>query len=455
MRFQTTVQQFKTVPSNYSWDEGVPEHTYPNNFVNAVSSLSGNSVIFNAFSPYAKLSLFSSLTTQNEENVMTVLRTVDFGDPYNSNTNIITVEGLNDVLFEHIYSMPGLYTITLTETTFLSSFGFGTYIESPNTNSIKEYIWQWKNFLSGADTNVLNKEVTWNSSKFQENDSFTWRDARYPCLQFENLNFTVLRVTKENATLNSLISLTEIPPTCYLSASQPESFENRLSPLTVSITPRYIKSGSFPIRTIVWDLGDKTPQLIKSRKDKSAYNSKFTFTNAIIEDTYDVRNYDIIHTYTKTDDSEHTFYPSVSVFADSTHTLDHAACVVGPIRLPSLSTNSFRLLESSYPSFDQHILVGEINNHVGVWKLSSGAPLLSEPIFEPTPTPTETPTPTPTATPTPTETPTPTPTATPTETPTPTPTATPTETPTPTPTEIPTPVGDVYSEYVSLLLTFK
>lgn len=371
MNFQTLIQEIKTVPSTYSWNEGIPEHTYTGNLTNAVSSMSGDKVVFEGFSPYTKLSLFSNLTSVDQQNLVTVLRTVNFGDPYNSNSNILTVEGDGDTLFEHIYSMPGLYAITLTEITFLSSSGFGTYIESPNTDTVKNYVWQWKNFLSGSDFNVLNKEITWSNSTFQQPNSFTWREAKYPCLQFQDLNFTFLRVQKETITLSALLLVKEIPPVCYLSASQPEFFEERFSPLTVTLTPRYSKSGSFPIDTIIWDLGDDSEKIVKSRRDKNEYNKKFIFTNVLSGDTFDSKNYDITHIYIKTSESGHTFYPSISVFAGPTNTFNEAACVVGPLRQPLLSANSFKLLESSYPSFNEHVLVGQIDNNIGVWKLSS------------------------------------------------------------------------------------
>lgn len=397
------IAKVTTVKPSYSWDYGIPDepnfrynegigpHNVEDQTVMVVEpEYEGESVIYNTNAPYAKVTIHSSLISQLNSNVISLIRTVNFNDFYNTKTNELMFEGTNDILFEHIYTMPGEYEITYTETVLTSSEGLGTYTVTPFRENIKDYMWQWNNLLSGFNIqNSFNREVTWSQAKFQGNHQITWKESKFPCLtslhgansiqDSASINIS----TEQETNIKVFVKVNEIQPRVYLSGNQPENFDERSSPLTVTLTPRYVRSGSFPIQEIIWDLGDNTPIFSKTR-NQNLIKEPFVYNHALSGDLRDVRNYDVKHTYKKTKTSNYSFYPTITAVTASTSYKQAAvdgncaSYLVGPVGLnvidlsvPSTSAERFKLLQSSFENTDKHVILGQIYNEVGIWTIDS------------------------------------------------------------------------------------
>jgi hypothetical protein len=142
--------------------------------------------------------------------------------------------------------------------------------------------------------------------------------------------------------------------------------ENINFPLTVTITPRYTLTGSFPIEKIVWDLGDGSPLITKTRWDN---NTSFPFvtSGAMSADPLDPRNFDIVHTYTKPDNSVYSFYPSITAYTYSTGSSDACSITIGPIAAQPLQGVGFKILQTELNE-DGTALIGQVGDNIGIWK---------------------------------------------------------------------------------------
>lgn len=272
--------------------------------------------------------------------------------------------------------------------------------------------WQWYNFLQNSPKNILNTVTPWISTGFQQADQLTWNQTAGPCLL--NLNYrntdiiwtwdTITAAStgryKTNLTWDEVrchdpgnvtwdfvkmfcagdklnyqlsaatvtivkeafVRVLEIPPQAFLQVIQPE---DRLSPLTVTLTPRNIISGSFPIEKIVWDLGDGSP-LLTQRRWAPTLEAPFVYSGLLSEDYEDPRNYDIVYTYRKELTSSSMFYPSLTAYASSTGTFDSAAAVVGPIKYTEPTIN-FDLLQTELTDTGK-IILGQVDGNVALWK---------------------------------------------------------------------------------------
>jgi hypothetical protein len=138
------------------------------------------------------------------------------------------------------------------------------------------------------------------------------------------------------------------------------------SPVTVKLTPRFTKCGSFPIEKIVWDLGDGSP-LLEQRRWAPTIKAPFYYSGAIEEDADDPRNYDVIHTYNKTPESLFCFYPSMTAYASSTNTSDSVAVTIGPLSLVLFDPSQFKVLQNEFTD-NKKILLGQIENNTAVWQ---------------------------------------------------------------------------------------
>tara|TARA_R110000868_G_scaffold250424_4_gene507010 strand:+ start:4543 stop:5991 length:1449 start_codon:yes stop_codon:yes gene_type:complete len=296
----------------------------------------------------------------------------------------------------------------------------GLYIQPSDT--VEEYplSWQWYNFLCNGGTNEKNKPVTWSESGFQNTNELSWSSTSGPCLNINNtttagiiwvwdqiscnlvanplannitwdetncdapINQTwnnASQQCKQTTTTISISSSTiqtikkalfrvlEIPPTAYLQATdQPVNPEDRFSPLTVRLTPRYVKCGSFPIEKIVWDLGDGSP-LLTQRRWANNIEEPFSYNNVFNLDYVDPRNYDVIHTYRKTSTSQFMFYPSITAYSSSTGKTDCASFTIGPLRLSNANSVAMNInLLQSELTLSGSVILADVDNSVAVWR---------------------------------------------------------------------------------------
>lgn len=479
MSYTFDIFSIKTVPSDYSWDKGTPAQA--GGFTELVTDLSACELsstnqlgtTYVGYAPFVSVTL-SSDPGDVSRSLLALKRTANFGDYYNSDSNMVIKTSLFNDLFCHVYVMPGLYTITLERTEYAEAtsdpFGAclqrhcinwswkslsnctedfsvtwrstrrgnlyekrwkfepceqgqtsinGVYIQKTDAPQEKGPLsWQWYNYKCASD-DPRNTPTVWLSSGFQQPDQMNWIDTSGPCVNLgqnslalwkwnnitiiegqntanitwdetkssepgtttwdfarDNCTGTIaplLSTSTRVITKEAYIRVLEIPPTAYLRAIQPE---NKSSPMTVRLSPRDTICGSFPIEKIVWDLGDGSP-LLTQRRWSNTVESPFVYAGIVdttdseslplSADYQDPRNYDVIHTYTKTADSGFCFYPSITAYASSTNSFDCAAAMVGPLKMANTSGSNFRLLQNELTDHGK-ILIGQIDNNVAVWR---------------------------------------------------------------------------------------
>jgi len=157
-------------------------------------------------------------------------------------------------------------------------------------------------------------------------------------------------------------------PTAYLSSSISFNANEIVFPLTVTLTPKYTQTGSFPIEKIVWDLGDGSPLLTRTRWDNNI-STPFVSSGSFDLDPKDPRNYDIVHTYYKANTQQYSFYPSITAYTSSTNSSNSCAITIGPIISPLMDpiTNKFTLLQAELNQNGAAILA-QLGKDISVWK---------------------------------------------------------------------------------------
>ena len=429
------IKDIVTVPANYRWDDGEPLIAIPyssltiNDLSLVAFSTNTTGLEYNGRSPMTYVSVFSTYTPNKK--AIAVKRVYDFGDYYNSESNTVVSNCFEDEEICHTYIMPGLYTITMTVTEYILKGEIDPSTiqqhdqKSPNV-IIPDIFWQWRNFKCDGQKNPLNKTLKWNSEYCQQ---IQWKQAN-PCLSqpictWESTcvpeesdstcsnpgpmiaavdNVTIKNIKCEDSynknmyqtcdgcfeqpfpdietvtttyVKNDIIRVTERPPIAYLDVFQDSNIANRQSPYKVTLSPKNIQSGSFPIERIDWDLGDGTP--IKTvyrwsdRKDDG-----FVYTNTYQDDYRDPRNYDLTHTYyTDPNSVTSTFYPSLTCYTSSTAASDCVKNVVGPIISYSSTTEQENEQEPNFSAVNilqnelndnGKLLLGEVNNTAVVWR---------------------------------------------------------------------------------------
>lgn len=467
------IYSVKSVPSTYKWDNGNPGVEFTN-FLSTSScvltSATSDQVQYVGYAPYMVVTL-SSTTGDTTSPFIALRRVVNFGDYYNSESNIVTVSNLDDVLFCHTYVMPGTYTITFERTEYdevrvqqHTSYGNclqrhcidwawksltstnqplsvtwadakflgnyekkwkfepcnfdglinnGLYVQPDQTKKIDAFSWQWYNYTSKPNNSAYNTPTLWLSSGFQQPDQLTWTSTSGPCFNLDQSGQTIWswkNLTEANGksttynspltwnqlreieprhvtwdytvdycagasfspsmssststiTRTAVVKVLENLPVAYIQVFQPA---DRLSPMKVTLSPRQVISGSFPIEKIVWDLGDGSPLLTRYRWSKNI-DYPFVFSGYISDDYQDPRNYDIEYTYTKTKDTEFCFYPSLTAYASSTSSSDCAAAVVGPLKYNSTTGHNVVILQNELTDKGK-IMIGQVDNNVAMWR---------------------------------------------------------------------------------------
>lgn len=413
----------KTVPATYSWDKGTPVVTYTK-FITDLSACktpSSNDIghEYVGYAPFMQVSLSSSPGSISKS-FLALRRTADYGDYYNSDSNLVTFPTLSNELFCHVYVMPGLYSIRFERTEYieaaaidtLSPYGSATnvtYIQKIGKEENIPLSWQWYNFMCNS-ANPHNMSTTWLSAGFQQPSQLTWTETSGPCINLgqteqilwkwdyitcvsdanevtnaitwdetkssvfgnttwehvsgncSNSSAPVLSSSTQTAFKEAFIRVLEIPPTAYLKVLETGELT---SPAIVTLSPRETICGSFPIEKIVWDLGDGSPLLVQQRWSNTL-QEPFVFSGALSEDYQDPRNYDVKYTYTRTS-GNFSFYPSITAYASSTNTSDCAATILGPIKLANTTGSNFKLLQNELTEHGK-VLIGQVDNNVAVWR---------------------------------------------------------------------------------------
>jgi hypothetical protein len=425
MNADLAITFINTVSSDYEWDDGLPSQ---NNLIPiytlSAQSTNSSGLEYVCYAPQTIVMLSSTNTTRTSS--VAIKRTVDFGDYYNSAENIVTTSLTGTVFFSHVYIMPGLYTITMTEEEYViapnpkkiasSSYSASSPLEKqqelqtswhwkeykdiredefPATwenlkfqNTLKfkkptqltwfntrgclslprpEIYWQWNNLVNDIPPNNKNaNRVTWNDAVSSGDYAKTWNSIIGNC----NVDDFVLSAAPvRTIKLEKIIRVLEVSPIAYLSGNQPTELNNREFPLTVRLTPRFTQSGSLPIEKIVWDLGDGSP-LLTRRRWESSFSFPFVYSGALSADFRDPRNFDVVHTYEKNDRGQYTFYPSITAYSSSTSTSDIAATVVGPIKTETFNVSSFAITQN-YLNEKGALLLGEIDKTAALWKVDN------------------------------------------------------------------------------------
>jgi hypothetical protein len=418
-----TITDHITVPDNYKWDLGVPYNTFPveelvfNDPKLVVASNNNTGFEYIGRSPYMSVAVFATHTPA--PNAVAIKRVYDFGDYYNSESSIVitTDKTKPSETVCHNYIMPGLYTIKLTVTEYRAKAttpaAAGTYDIAKKSKSDVVF-WQWKYFEScTTEKYPETRELKWNSPVCKQT---TWKNAT-PCVKPTECRITDdadpcannggdevctkwseidcndptntwgqqtcsacdVRPTPEYEIVTTeivrtnIVRVIETSPVAYISVQQDQNINNRVSPYTVRISPKDVISGSFPIEKIDWDLGDGTP--IKSQRRWDINNDpEFVYNNEYSIDWKDPRNYDVVHTYTKSPESGFTFYPSITCYSSSTASHDCVSGVVGPLRFDektgrsNTSITKLSLMQNEMTE-NGSVLLGEVNKTAVIWKM--------------------------------------------------------------------------------------
>jgi hypothetical protein len=390
----------KTVLSTYSWDQGLPNDPGKVTLVSALCSETNQHAQYTGYAPYVFVSLSSAPGDLREETIL-LMRTVNYGDYYNSDSNYTAVPTLSYETFCHTYVMPGTYTIEFKSIEYYVKFknktSEGIYVQNAAKTLVNPLSSQWDNFTCDKSN------VRWNTSGFQQANQLTWRDTTGPCItprtewSWDENTCAVLGATWDETksdhltratwnyvvsachegidpelgsitdmqTKTAIINVIEIPPTAYLDITQPE---DRYSPLEVRLSAKNTICGSFPIEKIVWDLGDGSPLLVQ-RRWSNTLDVPFVYTDNLTDDFQDPRNYDVIHTYTKTPSSGFCFYPSITAYASSTNTSNCAAAIVGPLRLPSNDGTNVKIIQTELTDYGK-VMIGQVAEELAVWQMN-------------------------------------------------------------------------------------
>lgn len=355
----------ETVTSNYSWDKGIP-------FV------SGNETVqypvvnqtLVGYAPGVKVKFAN--TSNPSLRYKNLTYTWNFGDYYNDTTNSIALTSQDSV--EHIFVMPGKYTVQLQAEETLLDPNSTTTIEDQKCLSKFSIRWFWNNLISSSENNI-----TWNETRCnlqdntvpEENKKPKWWFNETQCIQKyctewswfylssesdvtpikwsqtkadaeyekrwqleenDSICDVIQAVTpfKEIVRKPFVVEVIEVPPTAGITClTRPLTGK---SPFTVELSPKGCKAGSFPIERIDWDFGDGSPIVTLTRYSQNNIpNVIKKFPLALSGDPDDVRNYNVTHTYEVDKNTYPVFYPSLTCYSANTNTSDSCCTVVGPI----------------------------------------------------------------------------------------------------------------------------
>jgi len=351
-----------TVPVNYRWDFGNPFES----FTTTTTAYTTTDYV-SGYAPGVKV-YFENTSILNEGNDYTNF-IWNFGDYYNSTNNVVSLSEYSGT--EHLYLMPGKYTVTLTakQTKLLP------YIDPKSKICIGKYDirWFWDDLLSDKLNNLTwdntlcvsdtfpktwNDEFTclqkhckiwsWHETKQDGATPITWEQSKNE-YRFEKkwtyeANDTICSVPDANH-----LKTLDITESVIIKTGVVEVFETSpkaalqclttsitgTSPYTVTLSPKPSITGSFPIDQIDWDFGDGTPIKTVNRHTIPDTNI-FIYSNSYFDDPKDPRNYDALYTYKRKLNDYSVFYPSITCYSSNTFKADSCSMTIGPILLPQL-----------------------------------------------------------------------------------------------------------------------
>jgi len=369
-----------TVPKTYSWDLGTPLQTTP-----TLTGAFTTQTYISGYAPGVKVKFRNQ--SISDANFPFITYEWDFGDLYHDTNNNVSLSCVSDI--EHLYIMPGIYSVTLrhkqsrTRTILETNpllcrgrydvrwFWFeqeSTVTLSPRTRvtwdetacvwlsatvpdksrwkpkwwddeaeCFQKYCkaWSWY-YLSDVPDRVNTNPIIWNDTGSDDVFEKKWmfEDNETQCVvkDFEYLD--TLQVNEQFATKIGVVEVKELPPVAdIICLTSPLT---GIDSLSIRLSPSKCKPGSFPFERIDWDFGDGSPIKTITRYTNNN-DPEIINTEAFVDDLLDVRNYDVLHTYVRTKNAYSVFYPSLTCYSANTSTLDSCCTTVGPISLPSLS----------------------------------------------------------------------------------------------------------------------
>lgn len=238
----------------------------------------------------------------------------------------------------------------------------------------KDVSWQWKNVVSNPSSlDIYAQDIQWTFTKREGIIPKTWKEIK--TLGCEGGNcievLPLLSANKVVTQYEKTIKVLEIPPQTYLAVVNtntgeylPDNDAFKSSPYTVRLSPKFTRCGSFPIEKIIWDLGDGSP-IIERTRNNNSNDTMFIYNKEIERDIKDPRNYDLIHTYYRNNSTTGCFYPSITAIASSTSTADTAATVVGPIEIEQLNP-SIDIIQNELTN-DGKVYLGQVKDQLVFW----------------------------------------------------------------------------------------
>ena len=193
-------------------------------------------------------------------------------------------------------------------------------------NCFGEYCMYWSWWATDKEGTQSLNPMRWFQTRRAEEFQKKWPTGvnAEPCEKELQSTFDIL----EQTTIKQIVVVSEIPPIANILPIASKIIGT--TPFTIQLSPKKIKTGSFPIDKIVWDLGDGSPLLTITRYNKPTSND-FVFTNTFFDDIDDPRNYDIVHTFHRTKANYALFYPSLTCYSASTNTTDSCSITLGPV----------------------------------------------------------------------------------------------------------------------------
>lgn len=366
----------ETVPNNYVWDSGTPLDFTTTN----TPAFIGTNYV-SGYAPAVRV-LFDNQSV-SDFGFTNFNYDWDFGDYYNNTHNRISLSCVSIV--QHTYIMPGIYTVSLrhkqTKTLIdpdqtgqsaicRGKFGRRWFWDELNClgpqgvpnlfattwnevscdaplqkwwdnefNCLQKYckFWTWSDTISGG-LNTVKWNETQTDAVFEKKWMFEANDTI--CAIQEGIFLSTTETEEQTIIKTHLIEVKELLPKAFIT---PISAVVGTSPLAVQLSPKNCIAGSFPIDRIVWDFGDGSPLKTIIRYTPPENDPEIIFTGNFGQDLNDVRNYDIVHTYTRTKDVYPVFYPSLTCYSANTNSSDACSITVGPLSFPQPTTETYLL----------------------------------------------------------------------------------------------------------------
>jgi hypothetical protein len=377
-----TVLSGTTVPITYSWDFGTPLET-----ITTAQDAYTTTQYVSGYAP--GLNVIFVNRSVSDENFEFINYDWDFGDYYHNVNNTASLSCVSFI--EHLYIMPGTYTVTLRhrqarrrsilETNPLLCRGkfdirwFWSELEctkqtlrtwdetacellsatvSPNRWTPKWWddevrcfakhckIWSWYDL---AKQPGRANPVTWADTQSLQQFEKKWmfEDNETQCSVNLYSYLDTLEVN-EQVRVKTIVEVKEIPPVANITCiTQPLT---GITPFTVEISPSGCTPGSFPIDRIDWNFGDGTPIKTTTRYTTTIDTPDVVYTNVYPDDPADIRNYNVKHTYVRNRDSYAVFYPSLTCYSANTASSDSCCTTVGPILLTETPSENITLLKT-------------------------------------------------------------------------------------------------------------